>query len=717
MYRKNWQPGLRVLQWAPVILSFMLLAICADVIALSQDISLNPDARFFLANDIAGLAERELDATVPVDVSFSVGSAAVDVDCSVDAVLSEMRLDTLLALHGEVGSLPASALKDTLNQSLSEADAAIDAIRNAGSAISIDALYDELKIIEKALDANFVDLVDDSLTLSPMTKARVLLIAKPIELRYDYLKYIASKVNSYALDEVKDELASLLRQAIVAVADGDGMAYRRDLLAIIARAEEYRGAMIKEEEADRIRYKADSLLRKIAENGTNRSCDVDLSTTIADVDIDGGLGLDEADYRAPSKDVRTYGLEVAAGYAGDDWTASIGYQHEWRDYADRLKDDDDRMKHSLGVSVSRDVDPYSADLSASFDHEFYPNDIDEEIELDRVVQASAAIVDLLDRVLELHLAATLEARLVKDLGEEGALGALAIGDRSEAVDCLVDFIDHLLDAEWGGDIEPDTSQALIVMARAILPRRTIHNIDIPLSLGFPFRDGDATLDLEWESKTYPADSPLDHDTSTGKVSYTRDESAITLSGYLKREELVYPNATTKNRSLREWEGSFDKEISCGNLALTLFQQQTTYPQAANKDQSVQKLDLDLSIDVEDLSIAFQWTDKVTAHPNDATKPIVQVIEMGLDADWEVGAGTLSASLSNQEEWNAGHTDASLAEKILVKETRQIDLSWDGKITDDLDITLSLTRKNVTARVDPSKDSTDIALQVQLDLAI
>jgi hypothetical protein len=192
------------------------------------------------------------------------------------------------------------------------------------------------------------------------------------------------------------------------------MAYRRDLLAIIARAEEYRGAMIKEEEADRIRYKADSLLRKIAENGTNRSCDVDLSTTIADVDIDGGLGLDEADYRAPSKDVRTYGLEVAAGYAGDDWNVSIGYQHEWRDYADRLKDDDDRMKHSLGVSVSRDVDPYSADLSASFDHEFYPNDIDEEIELDRVVQASAAIVDLLDRVLELHLAATLEARLVKD---------------------------------------------------------------------------------------------------------------------------------------------------------------------------------------------------------------------------------------------------------------------------------------------------------------
>jgi hypothetical protein len=201
------------------------------------------------------------------------------------------------------------------------------------------------------------------------------------------------------------------------------------------------------------------------------------------------------------------------------------------------------------------------------------------------------------------------------------------------------------------------------------------------------------------------------------VSYTRDESAITLSGYLKREELVYPNATTKNRLLQEWEGSVDKEISCGNLALTLFQQQTTYPQAANKDQSVQKLDLDLSIDVEDLSIAFQWTDKVTAHPNDATKPIVQVIEMGLDADWDVAQGTLQVSLSDKQEWNAGHTDASLAEKILVKETRQGELSWDGEITDDLDLALSLTWKNVIGLADPSKDSTDIALQVQLDLAI
>jgi len=188
MYRKNRQRSLHVLRLTSVILPLALLAVCTNVIVLAQDIDLKPDVTFSLTNDIVGLAEYKLDATLPVDVSFSVGSVAIDLDCSADAVSSKMRLDTLPALHGEVASLPASALKDALNQSLSQVDAAIDAIRSAGSGISIDALYDQLVIIENALDANFIDLVDDSLDLSPMSKAKLLVIAKPIELRYDYLK-------------------------------------------------------------------------------------------------------------------------------------------------------------------------------------------------------------------------------------------------------------------------------------------------------------------------------------------------------------------------------------------------------------------------------------------------------------------------------------------------------------------------------------------------
>ncbi len=695
----------------------ILLILLASIPVWPRDIDLQPEVTGSLTGNIVGLVEQEFDVMLPVDASFSVGSVTIDLYGHANTVSSVTRLYTLSSLHAEVDSLPAATLKDDLNQSLSQADAAIDVIENTPGEMSIEELYDRLKIIEKALDDNFIDLVDAVPDISLMEKARLLVIAKPIEQRYDYLKYITSKIKGYAREEVKDELSCLVRQTIVAVANGNIAGYQHDLSEIISRAAEYRGTMIKQEEADRIRYKADLLLRKIAENGTSRSCDIDLSTTIGDVDVDGGLTWDENDYFAPSKDMRTNGLDLTVKYDGDEWQVSIDFRQERRDYQDRLRDDDDKIKRSLDVSALRDIDPYSAELALSLDHEFYPDDIDEEIELGRVTEASARIYALVDRVLWMHLAATLETKLVKDLGEEGALGALACGDRSEAVDCLDDFIGHLLDAERKGDIESDASQALIASARAILPRRRINNIDLPLSLGFPFRGGDATLNLEWENKTYPADSVLDHDTSTAVLSYIKEESSLTLSGYLKREDLLYPNDATKSRSLKEWEGSFDKEISCGSIGLTIFQQRRTYPQVAKKDQSVRKLNLDVNIDLSGVSVALQWGDKLSEHPNDAEKPIVQVTELGFDANWKVAQGTLSVSLSDEQEWSAGHADISLLERTFVKETRQAELSWDGEITDDLTIELSSTWKSMTNLTDPCKNSTDIILQAEIDLAI
>ena len=706
-----------MLQCSCVILSSIALILLAGITAWPRDIDLKPNVTGSFTSDIVGPVKQEFDVMLPVDAAFSVGSVTIDLDGHANTVSSVTRLDTLSSFHAEVNYLTAATLKDDLNQSLSQADAAIDVIKNTSSGMSIEELYDQMKVIEKALDDNFIDLVDTSADISQIGKARLLVIAKPIEQRYDYLKYIASKIKGYARDEVKNEFACLLSRTVVALADGDVAGYQHDLSEIISHAAEYRGTMIKQEEADRIRYKADLLLRKIAESGTSRSCDIDLSTTIGDVDIDGGLTWNEAGYRSPSKDVRTDGLDLTASYTNDDWDISIDYQQEWRDYADRLKDDNDRLKHSLDVSISRDLDPYSVGLSLSLEHEFYPNDVDEEIELDRVTEASARSHALVDRVLWLHLPATLEAKLVKDVGEEGALAALVIGDRSQTVDCLDDFIGHVLDAKWDGDIDPVAAQVLIAMASAILPRRRINNINVPLSIGFPFRGGDATVDLEWESKTYPADSVLDHGTSTGVLSYIKEESSFTLSGYLKREELLYPNDTTKSRSLKEWEGSFDKEISCGSIGMTLFQQLAAYPLVSQKNQSVRKLDLDLSIDLSGVSVALQWADKLSEHPNDAEKPIVQVIELGFDANWEVTQGIFSISLSNEQEWNADHADISLLERTLVKETGKAELSWDSKITDDLTVKLSSTGKSVINLADPCKDSTDIILQAEIDLAI
>ena len=788
--KNRWRP-LRRLQLAFVMVSFALALVCAGTIALGWDVDLQPNVTLFLVNDIVGLSEQEFDIDLPVDAAFSIGSVDIDLNSELKTVSSQMRLDTLSALHAEIGSLPASALKDALNQSLSQADAAIDVIRNIGDEISIDALYDELKVIEKALDAGFIDLVDDSLDIFPMVKARLLVIARPIEQRYDYLKYITNKVRLYARDPVSDELAGLLRQTVDVIAHGDSAAYLRYLSGIIARVENYRGMLIKQEEADRIRYKADLLLRKVMKEGVETECGFDLATTLADVEVDGAFSWEQADYHAPSKDVRTDGLDLTASYVSDDWDASIGYRREWRDYTDRLKDDNDRMRQGLDISVSYERDPYSADISPSFDEEFYPNDIDGEIEEARVSEARAGIVDLLELVYSLQLSETLEAQLVKDLGEEGALGALDIWDRSEAVDCLNDFIKHVLAAEWTGDMDRDAALVLIAMARNILPRKRIYSLDVPLAFGFPFHDGDAVLALKWEREIHPANAPSDHATSTGKLSYTRDVSMLVMSGYLKREELVYPHAAKKNYSLREWLGAVESDLSCGDLGLTFFGQRTAYPQAPKKDRSVRKVDADLNMDLSDVSVAFHWDDKLSECPDDADKPTVREAEVSLEAAYDTDQGEVSLSWSDGQEWNI---DGSAG--ILVDETRRVEISldgelldyrdftvsgewtdevkvdpddpgssieavgtaldasfdlpsgsvdasfgierewkhssgmskfirrarsgeveWDGKITDDLDLTLSLTWKNVTDWADPTKDSTNITIQAELALAL
>ncbi len=681
--------------------------------ALSQTIDFKQEDALSFTQDIVGLAEQKLNLESQFTLSSALADISMDVDYTVEGVLSGVSLRTLNDLRSETDTLPPGTLKDTLEQALGQAEAALAEIRNAGNGISIDTLYHKLKDIEKALDKQFIDRVNDCLEISRTDKGRLLVVAKPIEQRYDYLKCIVNKVRKYTRDEVKPQIASLLRETVLHLTDGNKADYIRDLEKLLVRIDQYRGEAIKEEEADRIRYKGDYLLRKVQEQGTERLWELELSTTVGGIDLDGTLTWESDDYRAPSKDVHTTDLEIGAGFEDEDWGTSINYEQEHRDYTDRLKDDKDRISHSLDLALSWDRDPWAASGSVSFDSESYPNYIDDEIEPARVSQAIAAIQSLIDEVRALGLPAAVEDDLLKELGEEGALGELVAGDRREAVDQLEDFIDEVYDAKWDGDITSDAAQLLADKALLILPRKRIRQLDIPLSCGFPFHDGDLTLDLEWENKTYPADSLLNRDTSTQKVSYTRDESASTISGYLEREELVYPNATVKNRSLRKWEGSVENEMACGDLALTLFHQQTTYPHASKKDQWVQEIGLQLDFDLSEASISAGLTNKVTAHPNNAAKPTSRETTISLDTSWEVAEGTFQLQLSDETK----RTLTALSNETLVKETRHAELSWDGEIADGLDISFSLAWKNVVDWNDPTKDSDELILQIKLDLTI
>jgi hypothetical protein len=689
---------------------------------LTETIEVQQGTALSLKHDIMGIVEWQFDGDLQATLAFALADLSVDVDCTLAGALNGVRLGVFSDLRGEVDSLPAGTLKDALEQALDLADAAIAAIREMGPIISIDCLEDELEVIENQLD-DFIDLVEDSSEVSSTTAGRLLLIAKPIEQRYDYLEYIASKVRLYAREGVQDELAGLLRRTVLDLADGKRSSYLHGLEELLTRVEGYRGAMIKEEEADRIRYKADLLLRKVSENGTEKNCDLDLSRTVAGIDLDGALSWEIGDYRAPSKDVCTTGWEIKADFDDADWEISIDYEQTRCDYADRLKDDDDRISRSVdfafcweGVPLGNDsTNDNSWTLAGSvlLDSESYPNDIDDEIESDRVAQAITAIQGLITEVQGLGLPAAVEESLLKELGEEGALGALIAGDRREAVDCLEDFIDEVYDAKWDGEITPDAAQVLIDRALSILPRKSIQQIKIPLSLALPFYNGDMTLAVEWEEKLYPAHSLLNWKTATTKADYAKKEETLTLSGYVKHEELIYPNANVKDRSLTEWEGQAESALESCDLALTLFRQETAYPNATSKNKRVEKGDLEIDFDLPLATITANLTEKLTRYPNNAAKPFSKETDISLSASWDVGKGTFQVNLSNEVK----RTYAAPSVEISCTETRKIELSWAGDVTDDLKISLSSAWKDVIASEDPVKNSRALTLQVEFDLSI
>ena len=695
----------------PVIwaLFFLLLTLPA----LSQTIDFKQEDALSFTQDIVGPAEQRLEVELQLTLSSALADVSMDMDYTVEGVLSGVSLRTLNDLRNETGTLPPGTLKDTLEQALGKVEAAIAAIGDMADPISISALEDELEIIEDQLDDGVIDPVEDSTGLSRTKVGTLLALAKPIEQRYDYLEYIASKVRLYARDEVKPQIASLLRETVLHLTDGNKAAYIRDLEELLARVDQYRGEMIKEEEADRIRYKGDYLLRKVQEQGTKHLWELELSTTVAGFDLEGALTWGSNDYSAPSKDVCTTGLELAAESAGEGWEISMSYEWEYRDYPDRLKNDDDKIAHSLDLSLSREIDPWEMTVSVLFDDAFYPNYIDDEIEPARVAQAIAAIQSLIDEVRALGLPAAVEDDLLKELGEEGALGELVAGDRREAVDQLEDFIDEVYDAKWEVKITHKTAQMLIDRALSILPRKRIRQLNVPLALDFPFRSGEVTIDVEWERKLYPADSLLDRDTTTGEVTYTREEEASTFTGSLKQEELTYPHAETKNRFLEEWEIKVETQHEYCDLTSRLFQQETTYPHDAVKDKRVQEGDFALSFDITALDVTVELTEKVTHYPNDPDKPAYRKTDLDLDASWEIGEGTFQVELSEE----VHRTAFPSADETLVKESRSVDLSWEEDITDDLEICLSSLWKRVVYWEEPEKDSTELTLEIDFALSI
>ncbi|MEA3355882.1 MAG: hypothetical protein U9Q23_00865, partial [Candidatus Bipolaricaulota bacterium] len=291
---------------------------------------------FSYIQDVIGPAEQRLSTDTTVEFS----SAPIEVEYRVVGDTNWVRIDTLSRLQANVDGLQAGGLKSSLETSLENAAAALQAVQDMSEPGSIVELEDELEIVENRLDAGFIDLIEDDGSLSRVEAGRLLALARPIEKRFDYLEYIAGKVRLYAKEEVQPEFTSLLRDIVLQLIDGNRAAYIQGLEELLDMSEKYRGKSIKEVEADRIRKKCDYLLRKIQAGKRYGALQIDLTDTIFGLEFAGDLSAEETIGVAPTVRRHTLSLETGIGFDREDWAGSASYGYETRGFVDRLKIDD-----------------------------------------------------------------------------------------------------------------------------------------------------------------------------------------------------------------------------------------------------------------------------------------------------------------------------------------------------------------------------------------
>ncbi len=714
-----------------VLLLPLICILCTAPVSFAQDVGLKQDVACSLDRDIAGSLTYGLDDEVEASLSTQASIVAIDEDASIDVVGAGAKVAVLADLRREVDLLSSAAAGAALCSSLNRAENAIAAIESAGESETIETLSDSLQGVEDALDDGFLDLIVADPSIPGNTKGSLLALGKPLEQRYDYLKYIASKVRLYAIGECRDQLAASLQRTVCDSAAGKTFAYLCDLKKIIADTETWRGTQIKEEEADRIRGKADSLLRKIGEQGTTRSCDVGLSTTIAGIDVDCGLTWQSADFRAPTRDFKNGTFEFSAEKSGKSFDAEVSYKADHRDYCDPLKDDDDKFSRNMDIVFSWDHAPedcrtsdddslagrlwecesFTANASLRISDDRYPNKIDSEIALENLSSVCSGIEDLVGRVKGLGLDETLETRLLNDLTD--AQNALGAGDRGGGVDSLEDFIDDVADAKWDGSIASPEAECLLAAASCLLPRKIVRRIDLPLSLEFPFRGGDVVLQSDWDRYSYPSNSALSHTATTGEATYTKETDAYSFTTNGTHEALVYPNAGNKNRLRDKWQGKLKYASESFESGITMSDQSTTYPNARDKDECVYTIDWDLSFALPGGKLTLGYTDKKTKHLRNTPNPVEHVKTFDLDLAWDIQDGVICAELIHTQL----ATQLSPASEVVSKQTNNVGLSLKKDITSNLKADFSCKWNGVADYEDASKDSHDFNIELELNVAL
>jgi len=687
------------------LLAFVLVCSSWVCSGLCWEIEYRQQVNFSSEEDIIGITELGWSASSDLSLSFDIDSAPLDIDISVDQWGGNKRFRAIDDIITQISMLDCDVLRSELEQAMIELAEGLGIIRAMSDPISITELKEQVKLVCSHLKEGIVDPLEGTCGVEEQRVAQLLILVEPIKKRYDYLAYIIGKVSLYAVGETREELAGLLWRIVVSSSSGDKEEYIHGLEALLIRVEQQRGLEIKEEEADRIRYKADYLLREIAGDQVEKQARIVLSNSFLGVDLDLSAKWNELDHCGPSKDQLTGTLGFALEVESESWTGGFGYDYEARDYLDLLKNDDDRLTHSFELNLEGEI--ASLQLAGSFwlQDAYYPHTIGYEIDSTRLEEAKAAVGDLIACLRQSEISSTIETELMDIL--KAAYAALENEDCEGVVDELNDFVSEIYDDKWEGEMGAGIAKKLIDSAMRILPRKREKQLSYSSSAEFPLCDASIAIDVRHIAYVYPADSSLTHTATMFAAQYSGDWDGISAICSIEREKTCYLLSQYKDKQVDgeelELEGSY-KSLCWG---LVWSQEFTGYPGRSYKNKHVRKEELSLEIPLSILVLAVKASRQLTSYPNNAEEPLQCDETMSLAGNLSVFGMDLEATLTNK----------TRRIEQLVETTDTFKLSVDTEVTEWLSCEGFAEWERRTNSEDRGKNNGCFRLGVEFSLAV
>jgi len=681
-------------------LSLLILSLSAQSLYASFDV----DVTCLIEHPASQLARTNWTWSGETEQELALEGEPLELKIDLTCTQEALAMASLADLRSVIARLPGSALRDLLDAHMAALQDEHALIEGMVSPPGIQAIEDALENVEHHLDEIYELLEDHPDVAGRFVRGTAMARAKGLERIIDGLEYIAARFRMYAHAEVSDDASRLIRRATLAALAGNSWVAASMLRDLRRVTEEGSGEGIEKPEADRILGKIDTLLKTWGEDTSGFALDLAGASDALSLPVDWAFRFDRSNGALPADGRLAFGVGIASEIDADGLAISLEAGFDRTAYDAQVRRESNVITKQFAIALDWAWPDWELECSWSVDHSSHPDKTDEEFAAEDVARAGAGLKHLVAAVKALGLAAGIEADLLDPL--EMALSALADGQLDDAVDELEDFIEEVWEHLWKGTLVRSAADRLVLEAETILPRRTSLRSCVPIDLATTVGTWDVKPGIEWESIGYRSCSRLDRRDRSWTLALDGPWGENDVDLDVEFMIVEYPNDAAKTYQRQELRAGLSHEHECLDVDGSVKSQETIYPQAPAKAKVIGENDISVEFEHEHGSVTIERDWKRTTYPADPSKDVVTVIRIAMDASWSLPAGELA--------WDWELQTTGLASSGEEKCVEGWELEWQGEPPNMAELTYAAAWKRNWTWDDPSKDSTQVRLEVELD---